>query len=96
MPDTQHNIGGKLQSFRVVMEALIAAALIWTGSSLLQLKTQLAVVQTQLTSVQATLVDVPSLKLQQVRTDTEVAQLRVEMNQKSAAIDELRKLRSFR
>lgn len=96
MPDTSTGGGSKLQSFRTVLECLIVGALMWTGSSLVQLKTQGAVIQSQLAAVQVTIADVPALRIEQVKSRAELDQLRVEMNQKDAAITELRKLRGLR
>lgn len=49
-------------SVRAVIEALILAALLWTGNSLTTMRVQLAILQSQLAAVSTTLADVADLK----------------------------------
>lgn len=85
-----------LQVVRGVLEAIIVAALLWTGSSLIQLKTQIAVAQVQLTAIQVTLAEVPDVKLEAVKQDSDIRQLKEMTAQNRADIAELRKLRGLR
>lgn len=85
-----------LQLVRGVLEAVIVAALIWTGSSLIDLKTQTAVVQSQLASIQLTLAEVPGVKQDTIKLRAEMDQGEKERTQMRADIAELRKLRGLR
>ena len=49
-------------SVRVVMEGLILAVLVWTGSSLVAVKSQLAVLQVQVATIQTQLADLPNMR----------------------------------
>lgn len=86
----------KLQSIRTILECIIVAVLIWTGSSLVEFKTQMAVVQTQLASIQIGLADVPELKEEAAVARAERAALTKQMADQSIALSELRKLRGMR
>lgn len=79
----------KLQSIRVILEGVIVAALIWTGSSLIELKTQTAVVQSQLANIQTTLASVPDLKVENVKQRSDIEQLKSE-------VEDLKRLKGFK
>ncbi len=84
--------GGKmpyLQTIRGILEAVIVAALLWTGNSLIDLKTQTAVVQSQLLAIQVSLADIPLVKTENIKLRADVDQLKQEMA-------EQKKLRGFR
>lgn len=66
----------KLQVFRGILEAVIVASLLWTGSSLITLREQNAVMSTQLAMIQSQLLDVPSMKLELARHGIEIDQLK--------------------
>lgn len=73
--------GSKLQKVRGILEAVIVAALLWTGSSLIALREQNAVMHAQLTMIQTQLLDVPSMKLQLTRHDIEIERLKEDMKE---------------
>lgn len=86
----------KLQSIRTILECVIVAVLIWTGSSLVEFKTQMAVVQTQLASIQIGLADVPKLKEEAAVARAEREALTKQLAAQSIDLSELRKLRGMR
>lgn len=73
MPDTQQ--GSKLHMVRGILEAMIVAALLWTGSSLIAVREQNAVMQNQLATIQGQLIDLPSVKLEIARHGIKIEQL---------------------
>lgn len=68
--------GNKLQMIRGVLEAVIVAALLWTGASLVQLREQNAVMHAQLNMIQTQLIDVPSMKLKLAEHQIEINMLK--------------------
>lgn len=86
----------KIQSIRTILECVIVAALLWTGSTLVALKVELAQVSTRLTSIETTLSDVPRITADNVRLRSEVDQSKKNDDRQDAAIEELRKLKGFR
>lgn len=60
MTDTQQQ--RNWQSVRTVLEGLILAVLVWTGSSLVGVKSQLAVLQVQVATIQTQLADLPAMR----------------------------------
>ena len=86
----------KLQSIRTILECVIVAVLIWTGSSLVEFKTQMAVVQSQLTGIQVGLADVPKLKEEAAVARAERDAIVKQLTDQSISIAELRKLRGMR
>ena len=48
-------------SIRMVLEALILAALLWTGSTLVELTVQMATVQAQMVALTAQMTDAPAM-----------------------------------
>ena len=77
----QIQTGSKLQKVRGILEAVIVAALIWTGSSLIALREQNAVMHAQLTMIQSQLLDVPSMKLQLAENGIEIDRLQEDMKE---------------
>lgn len=73
--------GSKLQKVRGVLEAVIVAALLWTGSSLIALREQNAVMHAQLTMIQTQLLDVPSMKLQLTKHEIEIERLKEDVKE---------------
>jgi hypothetical protein len=71
--------GSKLQKIRGVLEAVIVAALLWTGSSLIALREQNAVMSAQLTMIQSQLLDVPAMKLELAEHGVEITRLKEDM-----------------
>jgi choline-glycine betaine transporter len=85
-----------LQVMRGVLEAIIVAALLWTGNSLIELKTQVAIAQTQLAAIQVSLADVPSLQLEDSKQKEQILQLSKDQSKLAEDVKELRKLRGMR
>lgn len=85
-----------LQLVRGILEAVIVAALLWTGSSLIELKTQTAVIQSQLAAIQVNLADVPAVKQETIKLRAEIEQSDKERAVMRTDIAELRKLKGFR
>lgn len=75
----QAQSGSKLQKIRGILEAVIVAALLWTGSSLIALREQNAVMSAQLTMIQSQLLDVPAMKLELAEHGVEITRLKEDM-----------------
>lgn len=73
--------GSKLQKVRGVLEAVIVAALLWTGSSLIALREQNAVMSAQLTMIQSQLLDVPAMKLELAEHGVEIDRLKEDVKE---------------
>lgn len=95
MLDVQQPIS-KLQSIRTILEVLIVTALIWTGSSLIELKTQTAIVQTQLAALRVDLADLPATRIESTRLRSELEQTKRDIDRNSINILELQKIRGLR
>jgi len=93
--DVQQPIS-KLQSIRTILEVLIVTALIWTGSSLIELKTQTAIVQTQLAALRVDLADLPATRIESTRLRSELEQTKRDIDRNSINILELQKIRGLR
>lgn len=71
------NTGGKgLSVIRGVLEAIIVAALLWTGSSLVDLKVDNGVLKSQLNQLLDNTSDLPSIRKSVVRHDIEITALK--------------------
>lgn len=86
----------KLQSIRTILECVIVAALLWTGSTLVGLKVELAGVSVRLSSIEASVADVPNVVAENVRLKAEQEQAKKDNDRQDRAIEELRKLKGFR
>ena len=82
----QKNGGSKLSAVRGVLEAVIVAALLWTGSTLVAVRTDNAVMQNQLATVVANTADFPAYKIKTAENALEITQLK----------DDVKELRSVR
>jgi hypothetical protein len=78
MPDTG---GNRLQMIRGVLEAVIVATLLWTGTSLIALREQNAAMQVQLSTIQSQLIDVPSMKLKLAEHQIEINRLKEDLKE---------------
>lgn len=86
MTDAMEKRGNGLQIFRTVLEGVIILALGWTGSSLVQVKTDTAVIKSQVASVQ------PALnKLEDLRIDVSNHETRL-----NGMEDDIKELQSVR
>lgn len=94
MPEQQ--TVSKIQSIRTILECIIVAAMLWTGSSLIELKTQTAVVQVQLSSLQINLADLPANRTELTKLRGELEQIKKDSSHDRMQIEELRKLRGLR
>lgn len=81
--------GNRLQMVRGILEAIIVATLLWTGTSLIALREQNAAMQVQLSTIQSQLIDVPSMKLK-------LAEHQIEINRMKEDIKETRSVRRLK
>lgn len=65
-----------LQIFRSVLEAIIVLALGWTGSSLVQVKTDTAVLRTQMSGVPSAIEQIQDLRVSDANQNIEIARLK--------------------
>lgn len=65
-----------LQIFRSVLEAIIVLALGWTGSSLVQVKTDTAVLRTQMAGVPSAIEQIQDLRVSDANQNIEIARLK--------------------
>ena len=77
------------QSVRTILEALILAALMWCGNSLITTGQRMAVMSNQMESISKQMAGMPEL-------GTRVTKLELRVEQHSADIQELRRLRDVR
>lgn len=77
MSETRTEGARNWQSIRTVMEGLILAVLVWTGSSLVAVKSQLAVLQVQVATIQTQLADLPAM-----RSKIDTLEVRVARNER--------------
>jgi hypothetical protein len=91
MPDTENKQGNlnKVSMFRSVLEAVMVAGLIWTGSTLVAVRTDNAVMQNQLTTVIANTADFPAYKIKVAENSLRISALEVE-------VKDLRSVRNMR
>lgn len=73
---THEEKASKLQVFRGILEAVIVAALLWTGSSLVALKSDTAVIKDRMLALGPLTNDVSAIRLRVAMHDVEIEQLK--------------------
>jgi hypothetical protein len=88
MPDSIQGTS-KVSMIRGVLEAVIVAALIWTGSTLVAVRVDNATMKQQLTTLVANTADFPAYKIKTAENTLEIATLKDD-------VKELRTVRNMR
>jgi cell division protein FtsB len=89
MPDTDTKQGNKLSMVRGVLEAIIVASLLWTGSTLVAVRVDNATMKEQLSTVVTNTADFPAYKIK-------TAELSLEINQLKDDVKDLKAVRNMR
>jgi hypothetical protein len=88
MPDTENKQGAtsKVSMFRSLLEAVMVAGLLWTGTTLVAVRTDNAVMTSKLEDIARNTADFPAYKIKTAENGIRIASLE----------DEVKELRSVR